>query len=191
MGIKRYSLPASLACLLLFYAAVATATSIPRLSFEQLVDESDAVVSGTVTRTWSEWDAAHQFIWTRALIAVASTHKGAASKTALVSELGGQVDGRGMAVAGSPRYIAGESVLVFLKNYPGLGYRTLGWGQGRYELDASGKIHGAATSGDLQVVSLTASKAGTALSSLDNITLRELNVKIAGRLNQVRIGSVK
>ena len=190
MGTKRYSWHAGLA-FLVFAAAAAKATSIPRFCFEQLVDESDAIVSGTASRTWSEWDAAHQFIWTRTVILVAATHKGPAEKTVVVSELGGQVDGRGMSVAGSPRYTPGDIVVVFLKNYPGLGYRTYGWGQGRYELDAAGKIHGAANSGDLHVFDLKAAKVGTPLTTLDGITLRELHTKIAGRVNQVLTGAAK
>jgi hypothetical protein len=37
----------------LLFAITASATSVPRLTFEEMTDRSELVVSGQITRTWS------------------------------------------------------------------------------------------------------------------------------------------
>jgi len=46
------------------------------LSLEQLTDESDAVLLGTVSSTSSRWDAGHKLIVTDAIVSVNSVLKG-------------------------------------------------------------------------------------------------------------------
>src|SRR5882762_8579323 len=87
--------------LFLWLVPGAGATSVPALSFEELTDHSQLIVAGEVTRTWTAWDANHKFIWTHHELNVASAQKGAAGSTVVVSEPGGVVGDRGMAIAGS------------------------------------------------------------------------------------------
>lgn len=107
-------------------------TQAPRLTFEELTAGADRIVHGEVTRCWSAWDATGQSIWTHCEIRVEETLKGAVEARLVVSEPGGEVDGVEMAIAGAPRYEAGEEVVVFAAGTP-IGYlRTCGWGQGRF-----------------------------------------------------------
>src|ERR1700691_491955 len=82
----------------------AGATSVAQLSFEELIDHSNLIVSGQVTRTWADWDSEHKFIWTHYEVAVSATHKGTPGATAVVSEPGGVVGDRRMTIAGTIAY---------------------------------------------------------------------------------------
>ena len=121
---------------------LAAASDLPQLSFNQMTDSSELVVSGTVTRTWADWDPDHKYIWTHYELAVSATHKGAVGQTVDIAEPGGQVDGMGMSISGGAGYGVGENVLVFLSRMPNGYLRTAGLGQGKYLLDSGGKVHG-------------------------------------------------
>src|ERR1051325_6891942 len=121
--------------LALFPVARAKATIISTLSFEQLADASEMVVSGEITRAWTAWDASHKYIWTHYELSVAAAQKGAPGSTIEIAEPGGELDGTIITIAGSVRYQAGERVVVFLARMPNGFLRTTGWAQGRYTLD--------------------------------------------------------
>ena len=42
----------------------AQATLVPALSLRGLIDQSEIIVHGRVTRSWTAWDSAHKYIWT-------------------------------------------------------------------------------------------------------------------------------
>lgn len=102
-----------------------------RLSVEQLVEGSSAVVHGRVVRSWAAWDANRTTIWTHYELAVEESWKGTPGRTVVVSEPGGSVDGVHMSVPGAPRYEEGEEVVVFTQPVPAGLLRTRGWSQGR------------------------------------------------------------
>ncbi len=107
-------------------------TQTLRMSFEQIVAGSDAIVHGTVARSWTAWDETHRSIWTHYEIAVADTLKGEPGPKIVVSEPGGELDGVHMQIVGTPVYEVGEEVVLFAAPTP-IGYlRTCGWGQGRF-----------------------------------------------------------
>lgn len=173
---------------LLLGCALLQATSVPQLSSSQLVAEADTAITGTVIRTWSEWDAPHKFIWTRAEIQVHSTHKGKPGKTVIVNELGGVAEGKGMQVAGSVQYVPGERVVVFLKHYPGTGYRTLGWGQGKYAVDAKGILHADQAVQSIELIDLKTGHHVPAQRSFDGLSVDEAHRQIAAH---IRAGGAK
>jgi hypothetical protein len=135
--------PGALFLSALFMLQFAAASDIPRLSFNQMADSSELIVSGTVTRTWADWDPDHKYIWTHYELAVSATHKGIAGQTVDIAEPGGRVNGIGMNISGAAGYAVGEKVLVFLSRMPNGYLRTAGFGQGKYLVDAGGHIHGA------------------------------------------------
>jgi hypothetical protein len=175
------------------FVMAAAATSVPRLTFEQLTDTSDAVVSGTVTRSWSDWDSEHKFIWTHHEITVSSAHKGAAVQTLVISEPGGVVGNRGLNIAGAVTYRAGDNVLVFAQRMLNGYMRTTGWGQGKYLVDSTGRVHADSSLAGIERIDLGAS-AGTSLISLEGMHVTELRQRIAARLRNVQVqtqGSTK
>jgi hypothetical protein len=128
---------------LIIMVQIAAASDLPRLSFNEMTDSSELVVSGTVTRTWADWDSDHKYVWTHYELAVSATHKGATGRTVDIAEPGGQVNGVGMSISGAAGYGVGENVLVFLSRMPNGYLRTAGFGQGKYIVDSTGRLHGA------------------------------------------------
>jgi hypothetical protein len=115
-------------------AADASATVVPRMTLEQLVDASEAVVHGSVTRKWSTWDSGRRHIWTHYEIRVSERLKGEAASSLIVSEPGGEADGIAMQVAGTPEYQVGEEVVLFAARMATGVLRTCGWGQGKFRV---------------------------------------------------------
>src|SRR5437867_10443567 len=116
----------------LLAAAPAGATMVERLSLEQLVERSERIVQGRCERTWSDWDAKHQSIWTHWEIQVTEPIKGGPVTKLVISEPGGIVGDVGMLVEGVPHYEPGEEIVLFLYKTP-IGYwRSRGLGQGKY-----------------------------------------------------------
>jgi len=170
-------------------AGTAWATSVPSLTFEQLTDQSDFVVSGQVTRSWSDWDSDHKFIWTHYEIAVARSQKGKSGATVTISEPGGMVGDRGMSIAGSVGYRPGEEVAVFLQRMPNGYLRTTGWAQGKFKIDASGHLHAEAPAHGLELAAHSAR--GTSLRTLEGITVADLSTRVGARLSVLRQGRGK
>ena len=159
-------------------AATVPATMVPRFTLEQIVDSSERIVHGRCLRSWSAWDAGHQFIWTHYELQVAEPLKGVPPATITVSEPGGQVDGLEMAIAGMPRYQAGEEVVAFLYRTP-IGYwRAYGLGQGKYTV-REGRVR-ADLNGATLVDTDRAAQQGTDLRRLDGIPLEEFKTRVRG-----------
>ena len=125
-------------------AGMGRATQVPRLSFEEVVRQSDQIVTGKVVRSWTAWGPSHEFLWTHYEVQVASVAKGRAAASVTVSEPGGVLDGRAMDVDGAVHYAIGERVVLFLQRTP-IGYnRTVGWQQGKYTITGDGRVNGEA-----------------------------------------------
>lgn len=169
--------------LVLLWTTTAGATSVPSLSFESLTDRSELVVSGQVARSWTDWDSEHKYIWTHYELSVSATHKGASAATVVVSEPGGVVGIEGQAVAGVVGYQTGERVLVFLQRMPNGYLRTTGWSQGKFEVDAAGRLHPESTLGAVELVGVPGKPAAaTPLRILNGMSVTELHGRIAARL---------
>ena len=117
--------------------AAGESTLVPRLTLEQLTASSEYIVVGQVDRSWSAWDAAHQFIWTHYELQVREHWKTEAPAAAkiVVSEPGGTVNGVTMRIAGALPFESGEDVLLFLYRTPVGFLRTTGAGQGKYTIE--------------------------------------------------------
>jgi hypothetical protein len=159
----------------LLLVCVAAATSVIPLSFEELVDHSESIVSGEVTRSWADWDAERKFIWTHYEVAVSAVHKGTPEPMVVVSEVGGVVGDRAMTVAGTVTYRAGEKVLIFLTRVPNGYLRTTGWGQGKYAVDGKGILHAGSSL-----------RAGTPIASLEGMSTAEVHARVAARSGKAR-----
>jgi hypothetical protein len=109
-------------------------TLVPRLSFEELVGQSDVVAHGRVASIRVAWDAERENIWTHYEIALDEALKGSPGRTVEIQEPGGELDGVRMEIIGAPHYELGEEVVVFASPTPA-GLRTCGWGQGRFVVE--------------------------------------------------------
>src|SRR5580692_391484 len=86
------------------------ATTIPRLTFEQLTDASEVIASGDITQSWTAWDSEHKYIWTHYRLTVTDTARGAKGSSVEFAELGGAVKDATMQIAGTVTYAVGEHV---------------------------------------------------------------------------------
>ncbi len=165
----------------LLWLSTAGATSVPSLSFAELTDQSELVVSGQINRSWADWDATHKYIWTHYELGVSSALKGSPGSTVVLSEPGGVVGIQGMSVAGAPAYRPGDQVLIFLERVPNGYLRTTGWTQGKYTVDKAGLVHAAGSSVGLEVVNVKG-HAATQLRSLEGMSLAQVRALVAARV---------
>jgi hypothetical protein len=107
---------------------------IPRYSLPELVVGSEAIVQGSVTRSWTSWDGKHLYLWTHYEVQVAEVLKGSRAQIVTVSEPGGTLDGVTQLFSGQVPYSTGEQVMLFLYRTP-LGFlRTRGGPQGKFSI---------------------------------------------------------
>src|SRR5437660_1649607 len=102
----------------LLVCIAAQAAIVPSVSLDELIDQSETIVHGRVTRSWSAWDGAHKYIWTHHLIAVIDLVRGAGPGFVVASEPGGELDGVGMRFSGGLEYSMGEEAIGEPHSYP-------------------------------------------------------------------------
>lgn len=115
------------------FSLPALATTVRKLSFEQLVLESELIVHGKVVGSHSYMMPSRGWILTDTLIRVLDAVKGQPGQLITVTELGGVVGDKGMIVPGTARFRVGEEAVVFLKNVSGQ-WRTSGLAQGKFSV---------------------------------------------------------
>jgi hypothetical protein len=172
--------------IILLWMSNAGATSVPGLSFEELTDRSELIVSGQIARSWADWDTAHKFIWTHYELTISSAQKGSPGATVVLSEPGGAVGIQGMAIAGAVVYQPGERVLVFLQRMPNGYLRTTGWSQGKYTVDNAGRLHAAASLVGLEVVAAVMAPGATSLRMIEGMTVSQLGARIVALQGRTR-----
>lgn len=115
MNIRRILL----ACCAAFLAAItASATSLVRLSLEQLTEASSAVLQGHVISQTSQWNAQHTEIITLTTLAVDQNLKGNTADVVTVEQLGGTVGRLRVAVPGTMHFYPQARYELFLERSP-------------------------------------------------------------------------
>lgn len=118
----------------IFLAAPAGATSMVRLSTDQLIDGADAVVRGTVTEIWTERDD-RGAVWTHAAVEVSEVLKGDADLSAvIVDQPGGTWGATTTYVAGVARFSVGEDAVFFLETLSSGHTVPVGMMQGKFSV---------------------------------------------------------
>src|SRR5262245_56187066 len=111
--------------------------SVPQLSLENLVAQSDQIVEGQVVRAWAAMDAENKFIWTHYEIKVDGVLKGRSQASVVGRQPGGVLNCRYLIGSGSTLYTVGEQVGGFLYRTP-IGYlRTANYGEGKFVRSAA------------------------------------------------------
>ena len=117
------------------------------LSVEDLTARCRTVVRATVRQQQSVWDGAHKRIYTFTELAVSEVIHGDAPKTIVVRTMGGEVDGVGMKVSGTARFVPNQDIVVFLRSDPMPeaapdSFTVVGMSQGLYRLekDTAGRM---------------------------------------------------
>jgi len=112
----------------------AHATTVLRLDLPQLVQQSDSIVQGHVESVTSQWDSTRNVAFTYVTINVEDPMKGERRRTIAVRQLGGKVGAMNVTIAGMPRFVKGEQVIVFLKAGDNGTFQIVGLNQGKYEI---------------------------------------------------------
>ncbi|HEY2924603.1 MAG TPA: hypothetical protein VGJ98_06510 [Candidatus Eisenbacteria bacterium] len=132
----RLFLVVAIAALALVGAQVAFATTVQKLSLQELTKKSESIVMARVDDAFSSWDAAHKEIYTYFTLSVLRPVKGSKGATTItLRQLGGTVDNIASIVPGMPSFRKGEEVVVFLTEKDAAGYPwVMGLQQGKYSV---------------------------------------------------------
>lgn len=125
---------ALLLCGLTLFPPPALATQVPYRTIGSLGSESPVVVRGEVSQVRTYWNDARTRILTEVSVRVSESYKGAPAGEVRIVQMGGELDGVRMTVAGSLEWNRGEDVVLFLEeSLPGR-YRVAGFSQGRFDV---------------------------------------------------------
>lgn len=114
-------------------AVALSATTLSRLRFTELAQESTAVARLRCLSAISRWEKGE--IWTETRFEVLETEKGLLPGLVSVRMLGGRVEHLHARVDGVPAFRPGEEVYLFLWGRAGEPYAVLGWSQGTFRIE--------------------------------------------------------
>jgi hypothetical protein len=115
-------------------ALPALATTVAKLSLEQVVQRADVIVQGQVQSVRSEWDAERRLVFTYVSIRVDESLKGERRQSVLIRQIGGTAGTIQMSVDGAPQFKSGQRTLVFLKRQDATTFQVVGMNQGLYRI---------------------------------------------------------
>jgi hypothetical protein len=121
------------------------ATTVAPLSFEELVNESAAVVYGRVADVRPQWTADRRFIESVVSVEVITRMKGSAGETIAFTVPGGQMGRYLNFIPGSPVFASGDLAVFFLTAHGARLPVTTGFTQGIYRVQRD------ATSGSMLI----------------------------------------
>ena len=120
---------------LVLIVIVARATTLVRLPFHKLVENSSAIarvrcVSSATRLEYGE-------VWTDTIFEVVQHDKGYLPSRIVVRTPGGRFQRIQSHVDGVPEFRPGEEVFLFLTGHPGAQFKIVGWTQGTFRIRAS------------------------------------------------------
>ena len=113
-------------------AVVASATTLARLSFQELAARADAIVRAGCLSSESRFENGE--IWTFSQFEVLSAPKGLVPRFITVRTLGGRANGLVSVVEDVPRFAPGEETYLFLVPSRSSTFQLLGWAQGTFRI---------------------------------------------------------
>ncbi len=124
-----YAMKKLLLLIALICPVVSHATTVERLTLDDLVRKAGKIVVGRVNGVRTYWSG--QIILTSYTIEVQETIKGTASRNIEVTTIGGTIGDITLHVAGMPSFQKDENAVVFLEN-TGMVSTVVGLGQGKF-----------------------------------------------------------
>ena len=109
------------------------ATTVQRLTLDDMVSKADTIVIGRVINSQSSWTKNGKLILTQTTFEVQEGLKGAATKTVTITTVGGRVGNNILHVSGMPSFQPEETAVIFLERSNS--YLTvLGLSQGKFSI---------------------------------------------------------
>jgi hypothetical protein len=112
------------------------ATTVKRLSLEQMVRGSHRIMLGRCVSQETYWNKNRTRIYTAIRFAVTEDLKEGSGRSATVVTVGGTIDGITLAVSGTPNFRENEEVLLFLEAGKGGKWILMGLSQGMFRITA-------------------------------------------------------
>jgi hypothetical protein len=129
---------AALAAALLVTAGLAEATTLLRMSVEDMAAAAEMVVVGEVTEVKSSWNDANTTIHTFTIFKIEQCIKGTCGETVALKQRGGTVGEMTLYIPGMPQFSKGLKALLFLEpdpeGEPGF-YYVVGMCQGMFVIE--------------------------------------------------------
>lgn len=114
------------------------ATSVQRLSFDDLVAKAQSIVEGSVSNTQTFRSSDGKLILTNYTIQVEESLKGSNKKTIILTTIGGRIGNTVLHVSGMPVFQTGEKAVLFLEQ-AGTYTTVVGLNQGKFTV-SNGQI---------------------------------------------------
>jgi hypothetical protein len=128
----KWCFPAVLILILVMQLPM-SATTVQRLSLDDLVSKAETIVIGHVVESKSSWTKDGKLILTQTTLQVQEGLKGTATKSIQVTTIGGQIGKTLLHVSGMPAFQPDETAVIFLEKSSG--YLTvLGLNQGKFSI---------------------------------------------------------
>ncbi len=117
---------------ILLVALAARATTLARMTLNELVAAAEVVARAQCLGSESRWEGGE--IWTFTTFELTETLKGVAPRLLTVRLLGGRAGHLISTVDGVPRFRPGEEAILFLERTPAGDFSVTGWVQGTFRI---------------------------------------------------------
>jgi hypothetical protein len=132
IGLPRVVFVVRCLALLLAVGGTALATTLARMSVEQMSHTAQAIVRARCVDNSTGWDAGE--IWTFTSFEVQELWQGSTTPRITVRLLGGRVGNLTSSVSGIPRFRPGEEVVLFLERTQRGDFSVVSWEQGTFRI---------------------------------------------------------
>jgi len=116
---------------LLLFSVCTFATTVQRLTLDDMVKKAQTIVHGRVRSSVAHWSADGRLIVTTYTLDVKETIKGRTGRSIDLTVVGGKVGNQGLFVSGMPSFDTGEEAVVFIEN-SGNYSTVVGLSQGKF-----------------------------------------------------------
>jgi hypothetical protein len=131
---KRFPIVACSLAWGLLHCLAAEATTVVKLSLEEMTRRSKRIVVGRCISTESRWNGKNTLILTFSKFSVSEDLKGESGGSITVMTVGGTVNGVTQTVSGTPQFAADEEVVLFLEGTKSSQWQPVGLSQGRFRI---------------------------------------------------------
>jgi len=117
--------------LVLFFSVASLATTVERLTLDDMVKKAHIIVQARVRSAKTHWSADGKLILTTYTLEVHETLKGEAIRSVELTTIGGKIGTLTLYVSGMPSFDAGEDAVVFVEK-SGRFSTVVGLNQGKF-----------------------------------------------------------
>jgi len=121
----------AITALILLFSMSTRATTVERLTLDDMVKKAEAIVHGKVTSSRTHWSSNRKLILTTYMLDVSETIKGQAGRSVELTTIGGRIGDLILHVSGMPSFEPDEDAVVFLEK-SGAFSTVVGLNQGKF-----------------------------------------------------------